>query len=216
MEEKEQSVFELLQEVGAIRPTGHYVYTSGRHGSGYIEMKYLAAQSQLAARILAGLAERLFQSRPRVLLAPATDGAVLAALLALPLANLNCPVKVVWAEKAVGGWSLDQIFAGLLARQNVWVFDDVVTTGGTARSLVKLARRCGGMVGGAATVVRRGAVTAEDLDVGNFQRLLTLPLESMNAAECTLCRDGVQINTDFGHSQEFQERQKTQNQELPT
>ncbi len=214
MEDRERKVFEILEEVGAIRPVGHYVYTSGRHGSGYIEMKFLGTQPKLASGVVARLAERLFQSRPQVLLAPATDGAMIADKLALHLANLNCSTQLVWVTKTADGWSWPaDFFPRLVEKKKVWVVDDVVTTGGTARALVSLARRHDGLVSGVAAIVRRGEVTVENLGVNRLECLLSVRMESLSEEDCRtnptkgLCYHGRPINTDFGHGREFLERQ---------
>lgn len=47
-------------------------------------------------------------------------------------------------------------------------------------------------------ICNRGGVSAADLDVAEFHALVNVNLESWEAQDCHLCKEGVAINTQLG------------------
>jgi orotate phosphoribosyltransferase len=73
----------------------------------------------------------------------------------------------------------------------VLVVDDVVTSGGSLRDTVEAVAKAGGTVVGVAVVVDR---TRGQLDFGvPFIAATEVEMDSWEAADCQLCRDGVPL-----------------------
>ena len=99
--------------------------------------------------------------------------------------------------------SSDSVTSAENAGRRVLVVEDIVTTGGSVRQTVAAVRTAGGQVTMVTALCNRGGVTAADLGVPVFSALVTLSLDSWEAASCPLCRDGVAVNTDVGKGREF-------------
>jgi orotate phosphoribosyltransferase len=56
---------------------------------------------------------------------------------------------------------------------------------------------------GAAAYITRGNVDAAGIGVGELRTLLELRIPSWPAASCTLCAQGVPVNTRYAHGAEF-------------
>lgn len=189
----------ILAEAGAVITDSHVVYTSGRHGTAYVNKDavypHTARVSELC-RLLAAPARVL---APEVVCGPALGGIILSQWTAHHLGAL-----AVYAEKAPdGGLTLRRGYDRLVAGRRVLVVEDVVNTGGSVREAVGAVRAAGGEVVAVAALCNRGGVAATDLDVPAVLSLVELPLDSWEAAACPLCRDGVPVNTAVGKGREF-------------
>ncbi len=82
--------------------------------------------------------------------------------------------------------------------------DDIVNTGHSIRQTIEAVRAAGGEVVAAAALVFVGEIAARDLGVDDFYYLLHYDVPSgWWPDECPLCRDGVPVDTRYGHGKEF-------------
>ncbi|QQS18147.1 hypothetical protein IPL68_05945 [Candidatus Saccharibacteria bacterium] len=116
-----------LEKIGAVFTNKHFVYTSGKHGTGYINMDMMFPHTSLVAEICKELAAP-FVGEFDTVVAPATGGIVLAVLTARETAT-----KGVWADKGgeSGFWFERAGFAAQVNGKRVLVVEDSVTTGGS-------------------------------------------------------------------------------------
>lgn len=204
----ESEVLDLLQKVGAFR-SGHFVFTSGRHGDSYVNKDALYPYTRDTSRLCRAIAERFAGRHIEVVAGPAIGAAILSQWVAYHLAEmLEKDVYGVYADKdGQGGFVLKRGYDEMIKGKRVLVVEDLTTTGGSIKKVVETARAAGGEIVAAIAVVNRGGVTKKD--VGNpdeFQSLVELHLESWEAAECELCKKGIPVNTDIGHGREFMRR----------
>jgi orotate phosphoribosyltransferase len=189
----------ILGAAEAVITGSHVVYTSGRHGSAYVNKDAIYPRPDLVSELCRLLADAARPLRPEVVCGPALGGIILSQWTAHHLGAL-----AVFAERAAGGGlALRRGYDRLVAGRRVLVVEDVLNTGGSAREAVAAVRHAGGTVVGVAALCNRGGVTAADLDVPALTSLLELALESWDAAACPLCRDGVPVNTVVGKGREF-------------
>ena len=66
-------LLEMLHAVGAVR-TGHFIYTSGRHGAKYVNKDALYPDAMLTAYFCEIIADRFVKDGIEVVLAPALGG----------------------------------------------------------------------------------------------------------------------------------------------
>jgi orotate phosphoribosyltransferase len=90
-----------------------------------------------------------------------------------------------------------------LPGRKVLIVEDVLTTGGSVRKVIELAKNLKAHVAGVGALCNRGGITQESLQVPLFFPLLTVDLASWSAEECPLCKKGVPINTQVGKGKEF-------------
>ena len=190
---------EILAEVGGILTGRHVVYTSGRHGSAYVNKDAVYPHTERVAELCELLAESVRGLDAEVVCGPALGGIILSQWTAHSLGAL-----AVFAEKLpAGGLGLRRGYDRLVAGRRVVVVEDVLNTGGSVRDTVAAVRAAGGELVAVAALCNRGGLTAGALDVPHLRALMELSLESWDAASCPLCRDGVPVDTDVGKGREF-------------
>jgi len=189
----------ILAESGAVIRDGHVVYTSGRHGSAYVNKDAVYPHTERVRELCGLLADAGRPLGAEIVCGPAMGGIILAQWTGH---HLGLPA--VYAEKAPdGGMVLRRGYDGLVRGRRVLVVEDVVNTGGSLADAIRAVRAAGGTVVGAVALCNRGGVTAAALDVPALHALVELSLESWTAEECPLCRRGVPVDTSVGKGREF-------------
>lgn len=195
----------MLQKCGAFR-SGHFVYTSGRHGGVYVAKDALLASPEDLHELCYRMADRFILDKVDVVAGPAVAAAVISQVVAYQLGRLSGrPVRATYADKtAKGGFEFRRGYAPIVRGRRVLVVEDLVTTGGSLMKVVEAVRGVGGEVVGAGVLCNRGKVAAADIgDVPKLVSLAEIELTSWAASECFLCKQGVPIDTEHGHGKEF-------------
>src|SRR5438270_95784 len=147
---------------------GHFRLTSGLHSSGYLQCALVLQHPQHAEMLGRAIAERMRRVRATVVLSPALGGVVIGQEVGRALG-----ARAIFAERQDGALALRRGFViGEIDR--VLVVEDVLTTGGSTRETMQVAKAAGGQVVGAASIVNRGGSVPE-LDVP-FASLLDIAL----------------------------------------
>ena len=189
----------ILAESGAIITDSHIVYTSGRHGSAYVNKDAVYPHTERVSELCRLIADAVGGDEIDVVCGPATGAIILAQWTGHHLGR-----PAIYAEKAGGGGMvLKRGYDRLVAGKRVLLVEDVLNTGGSLYDTVRAVEGAGGQVVVAAALVNRGGVTAANVGVPVLVSLLELSLDSWAAAECPLCRTGVPVNTDVGKGREF-------------
>lgn len=193
----------VLHQLGAIVTNDHIVYTSGRHGSSYVNKDALYPHTAAASMVGAALARHFADAGVETVAGPTVGGVIMAQWTAHHLSQLSGrEVLAVYAEEEQAETGKRRVFRrgydALIAGKRVLVVEDVLTTGGSARLVVEAVTAAGGIVVGVGALCNRGGITALDLGAPRLVALTELPLESYPAEECPLCAAGVPINTRLG------------------
>ena len=193
------NVLAELEKIGAVFTGKHFVYTSGKHGSGYINMDMMFPHTELVAQICRELAA-WFAGEFDTVVAPATGGIVLSVLTARETGT-----KGVWADKGGEGgfWFERAGFTQQVADKRVLVVEDLLTTGGSVEKVCREVEKVGGKVIGVSVVCNRGGVTAEALQVPQLQALAEVTFTANDADNCPECRAGMAIVEDMGHGKDY-------------
>jgi orotate phosphoribosyltransferase len=197
---------DLLERSGAVCRGGHFVYQSGRHGPDYVNKDAIYLRPATVSRLCGELADRFEADRPGVVAGPAIGGVILAQWTTFHLDDFRgeYPVRAVYAEPAPGGgFEFRRGYGSVVAGAAVLLVEDVLTTGESARAVVRAVVAAGGRPIGLACLCNRGGVTAADLGVPDLFGLVELPLESYPADDCPLCRSGVPVNAEVGRGRQF-------------
>ena len=122
-------------------------------------------------------------ARPDVVLSPAMGGLIIGHEVARALG-----VRFLFTERdASGSMTLRRGFS-LAPGERCIVIEDVVTTGGSTREVVEIARGAGAVPLAAGSIIDRSGGTA---DVGVPRVALeTLKVVSYPPGDCPLCRQG--------------------------
>jgi orotate phosphoribosyltransferase len=186
-------VLDLFRRSGALLE-GHFRLTSGLHSPGYLQCALVLSQPEFAGTLGRALGDRVIASSassassgvaPTVVLSPAIGGIVIGHEVGRALG-----VRALFAERQDGQLTLRRGFT-LSERDRVLVVEDVLTTGGSTRETMAVARAAGAQVVGAASIVNRsgGAVT---FDVP-LDSLLDYSLPTYEPEQCPLCAQGLPV-----------------------
>jgi len=176
-------LLDLYRRSGALLE-GHFRLTSGLHSPGYLQCALVLQHPQHAEALGRAIAERTRDLRPTVVLSPALGGVVIGHEVARALG-----VRAIFAERQDGALMLRRGFV-VAENDRVLVVEDVVTTGGSTRETIQVARAAGGHVVGAGSIVNRG--TGAPLDVP-YVALLEIALATYEPDTCPLCAQGLPV-----------------------
>lgn len=205
----EDQVLEVLQKVGAFR-AGHFVFTSGRHSDTYVNKDALYPYTHDTSMLCKEMAERYKASGIEVVIGPAVAAAILAQWTASHLTDmLGKDVFAAYADKdGQGGFVIRRGYDKMLAGKKVLIVEDLTTTGGSVKKVIDAVQRVDAKVIGVAVLCNRGSVTAEMVGAPRLESLVTVELDSWEAADCDLCKREIPVNTDVGHGKQFIENLK--------
>ncbi|MBA3826904.1 MAG: phosphoribosyltransferase [Ktedonobacterales bacterium] len=198
-----------LARVGAIITNSHVVYTSGRHGTAYVNKDALYLHPTATAALCAQMAASYDPAMVDVVAGPTVGGVILAQWVAWHLSQRDPTHEVlaVYAEEASEGETKRRIFRRgydqQVAGKRVIVVEDIVTTGGSARLVIDAVRALGGTVVGLSVLCNRSGQPPKELFDVPLHALTTIPLDSWAADECPMCAARLPINTTVGKGATF-------------
>jgi len=167
------TILDLFRSTGALLE-GHFKLTSGLHSNGYMQCARVLQHPVHAEALGRAIADRVRDQSIDVVLSPALGGLIIGHEVARGLG-----VRAMFAERLEGRLALRRGFA-IEPGERVLVVEDVVTTGGSTRETLEVAREAGGEVVGAAAIINRGGA----VDVGvPFHALATVSLPTWPEAE---------------------------------
>ncbi len=168
----------VFRQSGALLE-GHFRLTSGLHSPAYMQSALVLQYPRIAEALGRAIAEQTREVKPTVVVSPALGGIVIGQEVGRALG-----VRAIFAERHEGALTLRRGFA-LAPDDRVLVVEDVLTTGGSTRETMEVARRSGGTVVGAASIVDRSGGTLQ-LDVP-YWSLLEYGLPAFDPSDCPLC-----------------------------
>ena len=182
------ALLDMYRRSGALLE-GHFRLTSGLHSPGYLQCALVLQYPQHAEALGRAIADRVRDLRATVVLSPALGGVVIGHEVARALG-----VRAIFAERQDGVLTLRRGF--IIGEQDrVLVVEDVLTTGGSTRETMQVAKAAGGQVVGAASIVDRSAPgTTRGTDLGvPFVTLLNIDLPAYEPDKCPLCAQGLPV-----------------------
>ena len=184
-------LLDLFRRSGALLE-GHFRLTSGLHSPGYLQCALVLQHPEQAEALGRAIAGRVRDLRPTVVLSPALGGVVIGHEAGRALG-----VRAIFCERQDGALALRRGFT-LEATDRVLVVEDVMTTGGSTRETIEVAKAAGGQVIGTASIVDRSPSTGSG-QVGSLQfevplvSLLRIDLPTYEPEKCPLCAQGLPV-----------------------
>jgi orotate phosphoribosyltransferase len=177
----ERETLALYEETGGLM-YGHFRLTSGLHSDVYLQSALVLQYPAHAAALGAALAESFRGAGAQTVLAPAIGGILVAHEVARALG-----VRALFTERENGVMRLRRGFA-LTSGERCIVVEDVITTGGSTREVVRCVEEAGGVVVGVGSLIDRSNGSAEfAVKQASLARVTatTWPPE-----HCPLCKTG--------------------------
>lgn len=177
-----EEIIKLFTDTGVLK-TGHFLLTSGRHSDRYMQCAQLLQYPEMAEKACRELAEKFKDLGVETVIGPALGGILVSYEVARAL-----KARSIFAERENGTMTLRRGFT-LSPGEKVLVVEDVVTTGGSVKEVIDLARAQGADVVAAGALVDRSGGRV-DFGVPAYY-LLELEIESYLPEECPLCKQGI-------------------------
>jgi orotate phosphoribosyltransferase len=176
-------VLDIFRQSGALLE-GHFRLTSGLHSDRYLQCALVLQHPGHAAALGQALAARLRElaDPPDLVIAPALGGILVAHEVARSLG-----VRGLFAERQEGALRLRRGFR-IEPGERCYVVEDVVTTGGSTRETMEVARLAGARVIAAGSLIDRSGGRT-DLGVPRAA-LAVLDVPTYQPEACPLCRAG--------------------------
>ena len=178
-------LLDLFRRSGALLE-GHFRLTSGLHSSGYLQCALVLQHPDHAGALGRAIADRTRALGATAVLSPALGGVVIGHEVGRALG-----IRAIFAERQDGTLMLRRGFT-LADSDRVLVIEDVLTTGGSTRETIQVARAAGAHVVGAASIVDRRSAGTVRFEVP-FVALLDMSLPTYEPGACPLCAQGVAI-----------------------
>ena len=202
-------VIKLMEESGALLK-GHFELASGLHSDRYVQCAKLLedpARAEIAGRLLAdvlkieaGWEDRAGDQESAetgssgvgspgvdssvVVISPAVGGIVIGHEVARALG-----VRHIFAERIAGEMTLRRGFE-VAPGERVIVVEDVFTTGGSVKEVIKVVQESGGEIAAVGSIVNRSV--GVDFGVPTAY-LVKAEIENHQPAECPLCSGGIEV-----------------------
>ena len=180
----DRDVLQMFRDSGAFLE-GHFRLSSGLHSPGYLQCALVLQHPARAGALGAGIAAATAGWSPTVVLSPALGGIVIGQEVGRALG-----VRAIFAERQDGKLALRRGFT-LAPGEKVLVVEDVVTTGGSTRETIEVARAAGATVVAAASIIDRSG-GRQGLDVP-YHALVPISLPTYQPESCPLCAQGLPV-----------------------
>ncbi|HET7481717.1 MAG TPA: orotate phosphoribosyltransferase [Actinomycetota bacterium] len=179
-------IVEVLERRGAVMH-GHFLLSSGRHSDLFVQ-KFRVLEDPRLAQSLGEAIASSFDNDFDVVVAPAVGAVVLGFTTALA-----ADARFIFAEREDGKMALRRGFE-IAPHERALVVEDVITTGGSAAEVVRLATEHAGRVVGVGALIDRGD-PSRPADLGApLKALVRLEVSSWPADGCPLCERGDDLD----------------------
>ena len=211
MYQSNQEVVDILKKTSAIISDSHFVYISGKHAKLYVNKDFVFPYIKYISRIAEIIAEKYKNTLVDVVAGPSMGGIILSQWVAYHLGLLKGKeILSVYTEKQL---DKDQIFTRgygkFVKGKNVLVVEDIVTTGGSVKKVIKSVEKEGGKVIAACSVVNKDPVNINPDFIGvPYEYLTIVDVDVYDEKDCPLCKEGIPINTTLGHGKKYLEDKK--------
>jgi len=198
----EEVILHIFRDCGAILTGGHYVLASGECSDTYVEKTLVTNSSAYSQLLCEEIARRWADDDIDVVVGPSFAGIKIAALVALELYHITGKdIPSMYTEKDSDGIQVFEKNRDLIAGKRVLVVDDVGTTGGSIRMVIKECQDAGAIVVGCHIMIdrSRGRITAEGLGVETYRYLARMDIVSHPEGKCPYCEKKIPIDTRHGH-----------------
>lgn len=201
-----KSILNILRDTNAVLTNSHFVYTSGKHGSVYINKDIIYTNPKKASGVGKLFAEKCKNKDIDVVAGPAIGGIILSQWTAYQLSRLkNKKISSVYTEKTLDkNQILTRGYDKIVNGKNVLVVEDLTTTGGSVKKVVESVRAAGGKVVCVGVMIDRSPHGIDKKIIGApFFALGVLPTKAYDPKKCPLCKKNILIDTTVGHGKKY-------------
>jgi orotate phosphoribosyltransferase len=177
------SILKIFRDTEALLE-GHFILTSGLHSATYFQCAKVFQYPWHAETLCRETAEHFREERIDVVVSPAVGGIVFGQEVARLLG-----VRAIFAERVEGQMTLRRGF-GIEPGERVLLAEDVTTTGGSVKEVLKAVQKAGGEIVAVTSVVDRSGGQAK-FGVPYFS-LFQMDVTNFEPESCPMCQTGSQ------------------------
>ncbi len=206
-----KQIKDALEKIQAVITDSHLVYTSGKHGSTYFNKDAIYPHTEVTSMLCEEIAKHFASKGIEVVIAPAVGGVILSQWIAYHLTKITGrEVLGVYAEKDGDEFVIKRGYDKLSAGKKVLIVEDILTTGGSVKKVIDVARKIGANIMGLGVLCNRGGIKPEDVsNPPELFALINVNFDAWDEKDCPLCAKNMPINTDVGHGRKYvQEKSK--------
>jgi orotate phosphoribosyltransferase len=165
----QEEVIQTFRDAGALLE-GHFIYTSGRHGSQFLQASRVLQYPEHTEKLCKAMADHFKDDRIELVVGPATGGIILAYATARHLQS-----RAAFTEKS-GEFMAIKRGIHVKPGTRVLVVEDIVTTGGSVhKTIAHLIERGAEVVGVSVLIDRSGGAANFEC---RYEPLASLKMES--------------------------------------
>ncbi len=181
-----EKVLDIFRKSNAML-VGHFLLTSGRHSNIYLE-KFMVLQNPKYTSVLCGeIAGHFKKYNIDVVIGAAVGGIVMAYETARHL-----KARAIFMEREGGKLKLRRNF-NIQEGENVLVVEDIVTTGGSVKELIKSVKNdYKGNITGVGLLIDRSGGKA-DFGVEDTYALAKLDIKTYAPSACPMCKKNTPL-----------------------
>lgn len=202
-------VLEILKKTGALLTNGHFVGTSNRHMSIYVNKDFLLPHTVETSRICYLLAKQNKDLDIDLVVAPVVAGAILGHEVARYLSEIQGKeILSAYADKTdEGPLIFKRGYEELVKNKKVLIIEDTVATGLSVKKMIDVVKKFEGKIQAMSVIVNRVPEEINSVNLGvPFSSLVEILAETFEEKDCLLCKSGIPINTKIGHGKNFLEK----------
>jgi len=178
-----ESILKIFRETEALLD-GHFLLTSGLHSNAYFQCAKVFQYPWHAEVLCREIAEHFKNKRIDAVVSPAVGGIVMGQEIGRLL-----KIRSIFMERVEGKMTLRRGFQ-INSGERVLVAEDVTTTGGSVKEVIRGVREQHGEVAAVTAVVDR---SGGQIDFGvPYFSLLKMEVVAYPPDDCPLCRQGSQ------------------------
>src|SRR3972149_6112658 len=177
----DKEVLKIYEETGGLL-RGHFLLSSGLHSDTYLQSALVLQHPTYAEMLGRALAEHFADAHVQVVVGPALGGIIVAHEVARTL-----KVRALFTEREEGQMRLRRGFQ-IQRGERCVVVEDVITTGGSTREVIRLLEAAGGeLVGVGALIDRSGGAAQFPVKAAALD---SLSVPNWKPEDCPLCASG--------------------------
>lgn len=181
----DQEILQILADTNVLKE-GHFILTSGKHSEKYMQCAMLFQYPEESKKCCEELSKRILTDGIKIdtVVSPAIGGILMGYEMSDCLG-----VRNIFAERENGTMTFRRGFE-VKPGEKVIVCEDVVTTGGSVKEVIKALEEKGADVVCVCSIVDRSGGKA-DFGVP-FKSLVTINFDTYEPEDCPLCKSGKQ------------------------
>jgi orotate phosphoribosyltransferase len=177
----QKEVFEIFEKARALLK-GHFLLSSGLHSDTYFEKFQVLQYPHYVELLCRNMASLFRDQQVEVVVGPTVGGVIIAFEVARHL-----KVRSIYAEPGDEGRTFKRGFA-IKKGERVLIVDDILTTGGSVREVIRLVEKHQGSIQGIGLLLDR---SGGKVDFGYPLKVLaTTEVTNHRPEECPMCKGG--------------------------